>query len=240
VTDGADANAAIWKSEAIAATWAASAAERERARGAHWQILASLLPFDPDDEFVVVDLGAGTGAATAPILTAFPRATAVLADFSPQMVAGGTTALEGFVGRFRYVEFDLLKPPWPATIPDAVDAVVTSLCVHHLPDARKRSLFVEIFERLKPGGWYFNYDPVTSSDPTIEAIWRHTADRADPQAEWKRAHLTPDEQARHENHVRYMIPLEPQVGYLRDAGFDAVDVYWKHLENVIYGGRRPG
>jgi hypothetical protein len=36
-----------------------------------------------------------------------------------------------------------------------------------------------------------------------------------------------------------MIPLSPQLGYLRDAGFQGVDVYWKNLENVIYGGRRP-
>ena len=25
----------------------------------------------------------------------------------------------------------------------------------------------------------------------------------------------------------------------RSAGFEGVDVYWKQLENVIYGGRRP-
>ena len=50
---------------------------------------------------------------------------------------------------------------------------------------------------------------------------------------------TPQEQARHENHVRYMMPLEPQLNYLRAAGFEGVDAYWKQLENVIYGGRRP-
>jgi hypothetical protein len=36
-----------------------------------------------------------------------------------------------------------------------------------------------------------------------------------------------------------MIPLAQQMGYLQAAGFQGVDVYWKHLENVIYGGRRP-
>jgi hypothetical protein len=39
--------------------------------------------------------------------------------------------------------------------------------------------------------------------------------------------------------VRYMIPLDQQVGYLREAGFEGVDVYWKELDYVIYGGRRP-
>jgi hypothetical protein len=36
-----------------------------------------------------------------------------------------------------------------------------------------------------------------------------------------------------------MIPLDPQVAYLRAAGFEGVDVYWKELDFVIYGGRRP-
>jgi len=39
--------------------------------------------------------------------------------------------------------------------------------------------------------------------------------------------------------VRYMIPLGRQLGYLRSAGFEGIDVYWKQLGNVIYGGRRP-
>ena len=34
--------------------------------------------------------------------------------------------------------------------------------------------------------------------------------------------------------------LERQLGFLRDAGFEAIDVYWKHLDYVIYGGARPG
>jgi len=39
--------------------------------------------------------------------------------------------------------------------------------------------------------------------------------------------------------MRYVIPLAPQLDYLKSAGFHGVDVYWKHLENVIYGGFRP-
>jgi tRNA (cmo5U34)-methyltransferase len=65
-------------------------------------------------------------------------------------------------------------------------------------------------------------------------------DHDNPEAASKRLHRTPLERARWDNHVRYIIPLGPQLEYLRSAGFDGVDVYWKHLENVIYGGRRPG
>nr|NMM33462.1 class I SAM-dependent methyltransferase [Phycicoccus sp.] len=147
--------------------------------------------------------------------------------------------MQDYEGRFEYVEFDMSTSSWPAAIPAMLDAVVTSMCIHHLPDDRKQGLFAEILAHLAPGGWYVNYDPVSSADPVVEATWERVNDRDDPEAAGKRLHRTPQEQHRFENHVRYVIPLDRQLDYLRSAGFQGVDVYWKHLENVIYGGRRP-
>ena len=234
-----DANAAIWKSEEGIQYWKARTNDREARRAAQWRLMGELLPFDQEADFTFLDLGAGTGAASRTILALYPRSTAILADFSPQMMDEGQRAMQVFAGRFQYVEFDMLVGVWPATIPTALNAVVTSLCIHHMPDVRKQGLFAEIFEHLLPGGWYLNFDPVTSHDPVIEATWQRADDRSDPEAVNKRLHRTPLEQARHENHIRYMIPLEQQLGYLRSAGFQGIDVYWKHLENVIYGGYRP-
>jgi hypothetical protein len=70
-------------------------------------------------------------------------------------------------------------------------------------------------------------------------VWQHTNDRGHPHAHEHRENRSPLEQARWENHVRFMIPLDRQLDYFRAAGFEGVDVYWKHLENVVYGGRRP-
>jgi tRNA (cmo5U34)-methyltransferase len=237
--DPADANAAIWQSEGVAGAWAADAAARERSRAAHLRLMALLLPFSEQEAVTFVDLGAGTGAASRAILERHPRSTALLADFSAAMMSAGEQAMAPFAGRYRYVEFDLSAGAWPAAIPAAVDAVVTSMCVHHLPDERKQGLFAEILDRLVPGGWYLNYDPVRAPDAVAAAAWERVNDLGDPAAAAKRLHRTPQEQARYDNHVRYLIPLSPQLGYLREAGFQGVDVYWKNLENVIYGGRRP-
>lgn len=233
-----DTNAAIWKTESIIKEWVAKASERERQRIAHWQTMADLLPFEPNDTFTFLDLGAGTGSAARVVLDTYPNSNAVLVEFSQPMMSEGAKALESYADRFSYVEFDMLAGTWPEEIPSDLDAVITSLCIHHIPDSRKQSLFVEIRDHLAPGGWYFNYDPITTPDSEVEAVWQHTNDRADPEAEFKRTHRNQDERARHENHVRYMIPLDQQLGYFRAAGFSAVDVYWKYLENVIYGGRR--
>ncbi len=234
-----DTNADIWKSEEGVQFWTAKTAEREQKRAAHWRFLGELLPFDEQDAFTFLDLGAGTGAAARGILDLYPRSTAILTDFSAQMMSEGQREMQDYEGRFQYVEFDMSTSSWPAAIPATLDAVVTSMCIHHLPDDRKQGLFAEIFEHLAPGGWYVNYDPVSSADPVVEATWERVNDRDDPEAAGKRLHRTPQEQHRFENHTRYVIPLDRQLDYLRSAGFQGVDVYWKHLEHVIYAGRRP-
>ena len=59
--------------------------------------------------------------------------------------------MQPFAGRYRYVEFDMSAGgEWPAAIPAALDAVVTSMSVHHLPDARKQGLFAEISTTWSP------------------------------------------------------------------------------------------
>lgn len=233
-----DMNGAIWKSADHVQKWVAEADSRERRRIEHRQIMAELLAFDQDEEFTFLDLGAGTGAASQVILDCYPRSTAILADFSTEMMAASAQTLAGFEGRYRCVEFDMSGGSWPAEIPSDLDAVVTSMCIHHLPDERKKTLFAEIREHMKPGRWYFNYDPVETTDPTVEGLWNRINDRNDPDAARIRTNPTPEERARRENHVRYLIPLAPQLEFLRSAGFGGVEVYWRHLDNVIYGGRR--
>src|SRR5579859_5835508 len=236
----ADTNAAIWQSAEAVEAWAAEAQRQERSREAHRRFMALLLPFAEQDEFTFLDLGAGTGAASRVILRLYPRSTAILADFSAEMMRAGEREMEPFAGRYRYVEFDMAAAgDWPAGIPAALDAAVTSMCVHHLPDDRKQSLFTEISAHLAPGGWYLNYDPVRAADPLVEATWDRVRDREDPEGAARRHHRSPLEQARWDNHVRYIAPLAPQLEYLRAAGFEGVEVYWRHLENVIFGGCRP-
>lgn len=234
-----DRNATIWESDEVVKTWVAAEGEREAKRAPQWRLMADLLPFERDDSFVAADLGAGTGAAARAILERYPRARVVLTDFSEKMIEEGQRSLAHYGGRFEYVRFDMEHERWPSGLPAQLDAVVTSMCVHHLSDERKQVLFGEIWAHLAPGGWYLNYDPVKGNDDLVEAAWQRVNDRLNPEAAAKRHHRTPAEQARYENHVRYMIPLPAQVDFLRAAGFEAVDIYWKHLENVIYGGRRP-
>lgn len=235
----ASSNASIWKSEELVRDRVARAEERERKHAAGWRMLGELLPFAKDDAFTFLDLGAGTGPAARTVLDVYPRSTAILSDFSPQMIAAGEEEMAAYAGRYRYVEFDMSTSTWPASIPTTLDAVVSSMCMHHMPDDRKAGLFAEIFARLVPGGWYLNYEAVSAADPVVAAVWERTGDRRDPGAAHQRENRTPEELVRHEDHVRYLIPLPQQLEYLAAAGFAGIDVYWKDLGDVVYGGRRP-
>lgn len=236
MADTVDTNAEIWKSAEVARAFAAETAQREGRRREQLQLMARLLPFAPDAEFTFMDLGAGTGAASRALLDEYPRANAILAEYSPQMAAEGEKLMDAYAGRSRYVEFDMLSGAWDALDGVRLDAVVSTLSIHHVPDERKQALFREIHAHLAPGGWYVNFDPVKAPNEDLEAVWQRVNDRYEPDAAYKREHRTPQELARYENHVRYMIPLEPQLAWLREAGFSLVDVYWKRLDFVIYGG----
>lgn len=238
-SDDAKRAAEIWKSQTQIADYLADMDKRERARRPQWELMALLLPFDDAASFTFADLGAGTGAAARAILDTYPRSRAVLADFSPLMMGEAVAVMRPYEGRYSYVEFDMARGEWPARIPNGLDAVVTSQCVHHLPDQRKRELFGEIYARLAAGGWYLNLDPISAADPLVDEAWLRAGDRLDPAQKQKRLHRTPTQHQRHEEHVRHMIALEPQVEFLVAAGFEAVDVYWKQLDYAIYGGRRP-
>src|SRR5579859_1157246 len=97
--DTEDTNAAVWKSDIGVSFWKSTQADRERRRAGQRTLLAELLPFAADERFTVVDLGAGTGAAARIILDHYPAAHAVLADFSPQMMAQGEVELKPYEGR---------------------------------------------------------------------------------------------------------------------------------------------
>ncbi len=237
-----DANEEIWRSDEGISHWVSTAAQRERSRAEHRAVLTELLPVADGEEFCFLDLGAGTGAASRAVLDRYPGARGVLADYSPQMIGQGRRELAGYEGRYRYVEADLTRAGWPPELDGAGDrpsVVISSLAVHHLPDQRKEELFGEILHHLPPGGWFLDYDPVAPPDAVVEEAWLRAGDRRDPEAAAKRANRSPEEQRRYDNHVRHIASLDLQLGYLRSAGFEGVDVYWKQLDHAIFGGRRP-
>ena len=189
-----------------------------------------------------LDLGAGDGALSALMLSIFPRAQAVLVDFSEPMLAGVERRLGGR-GTWQIVRGDLSDQSWRDGLPSGrFGAAVSSLAIHHLPAERKRVLYAEVFELLEDGAMFVNMDYVAVTGP-LRGLWdeqlvansmRLERERGGKRtAEELERNLCGDEDEDRPDTV------EDQVRWLRDAGFQDVEVHFKWAEVAVFGGIRP-
>lgn len=165
-----------------------------------------------------LDLGSGAGRLLKLVKTDHPAAKAVALDFSPAM-------LETLRGEFSsdssvsIVEHNL-ENPLPAL--GQFDAVVSSFAIHHLPDARKRTLYEEVYGLLAPSGVFLNLEHVASPTPALHEVFL------------SRLEVRRNE----EDPSNILLDLETQLRWLREIGFADVDCHWKWLELALFGGRR--
>lgn len=140
-------------------------------------------------------------------------------DFSELMLEA---ARERFADdeRIELVEHDLAEP-LPAL--GRFDAVVSSMAIHHLEHERKRSLYGEVFDVLKPGGVLANFEHVAS--PTHSLHLAFFAAIGEPLED--------------EDPSDRLLDVESQLVWLRELGFDDVDCYWKWLEMALLVGVKP-
>jgi SAM-dependent methyltransferase len=164
----------------------------------------------------VLDLGCGDGRLTALVLAAYPESTAICIDMSPAMLDAVT---ERFADDDRVtIATHDLEDPLPFDGP--FDAVVSSLAIHHVDDERKRTLYAEIVALLTPGGVFANLEIVRSPTQALHDRWR-------------------DEMGARDDPSDRLAPMEPQLGWLRDAGLHDVDCIWKWRALALLRGTTP-
>ncbi len=198
-----------------------------------------------------VDLGCGAGAVSELVLGCLPGAEGVLVDFSEPMLARAGVNLAGYAGRWQAVRGDLNDPAWRDALPAGrYDAIVSGLAIHHLPPERKRTLFAQAFELLEPGGMFVNMDYVAIDGPLrglFDEQMLANAVRAASSPEGERESggtrhehaSSPDGELDLEDDDDRPDTVEDQLRWLRDAGFEQVEVHFKWAEAAIYGGTRP-
>jgi len=166
----------------------------------------------------VLDLGTGDGRLLALVLSAHPAAVGVALDGSPTMLAAARRRFPG--AEVEVLAHDLDRP-LPAERLGRFDAVISALAIHHCPDSRKRALYCEAFAMLEPGGTLVNLEHVASPTPAIHRDF------------FRAIGIDPAD----EDPSNKLVAVETQLGWLRDAGFDDVDCYWKWRELGLLAGR---
>jgi tRNA (cmo5U34)-methyltransferase len=167
----------------------------------------------------ILDLGTGDGRLLAMLRIDRPQMRGVALDLSELMLEA---ARDRFAGdeRIELVRHDLAEP-LPAI--GRFDAVVSSMAIHHLEHERKHSLYGEIFDLLEPGGLFANFEHVAS--PTRRLHLAFYAAIGEP--------------LEHEDPSDRLLDVESQLAWLREAGFEDVDCYWKWLEMALLIGVKP-
>ncbi len=201
-----------WRTDAHASAYLARADQYRRDEGE-----ATLWELVPATATRVLDLGTGDGRLLARLRAHCAFAEAVAVDFSPTMLAA---ARERFAGdrSVTVVEHDLDR-----SLPDTLgsfDVVVSSFAIHHVEDARKRALYAEVFDRLEPGGLFANLEHVSSPTPRLHERFYSFIDAG-------------------EDPSNKLVPVDVQLAWLRDIGFDDVDCYWKWRELALLAGVKP-
>ncbi len=168
----------------------------------------------------MLDLGCGDGEVVGRVVAARPEAQAVAADFSEEMLR---RVRDRFVEALNVtiVEHDLDEP-----LPEewgTFDAVVSAFAIHHVVDDRKRALYAEVFDRLGPGGVFLNLEHVASATPELHEAFLATMGTA----------LADDDPS------NQLAPVELQLRWLREIGFEQVDCHWKWRELALLAAVRP-
>jgi SAM-dependent methyltransferase len=180
---------------------------------------AELLDWLPTASARVLDLGSGDGRLLTLIKLARPAAEAVAIDFSDTMLAKLRERF-GCDSSVAIIRHDL-DHPLPSSL-GTFDTIVSSFAIHHLPHARKRSLYEEVYGLLRPGGIFCNLEHVASPTDALHERFLACLEVA----------------PRDEDPSNKLLDVETQLAWLREIGFVDVDCHWKWRELALLAGGR--
>jgi tRNA (cmo5U34)-methyltransferase len=187
--------------------------------------LASSKKEDPK----ILDLGAGTGLLTKYLFERYQKAEFTLIDISEEMLKVAKNRFKE--PNFKYVVADYCKYDFN----DSFDIIVSSLSIHHLKNEEKKKLYKKVYDALNNDGIFLNVDQVIGSTPNIDKSY---------QENWimkinENNFIGPEKDTAIER-MKFDKPatLEDNLKWLRNCGFEDVDVYYKYYNFCIFYGKK--
>jgi ubiquinone/menaquinone biosynthesis C-methylase UbiE len=194
-----------------------------------------------------LDIGCGDGILGHTILAHYPDAKGVLLDFSEPMIEAARHKLVANRRQLQFLNVDYGQPEWiSAVAADApFDAIVSGFSIHHQPDTRKKELYSEIYNLLKPGGIFINIEHIAPDSEWHEELFSQLfVDSLIAHNQRHQPELSPQEterrfREREDQHANILAPLDLQLDWLREIGYQRVSCYLKIFELAVFGGMRP-
>lgn len=192
----------------------------------------------------IVDLCCGEGLLDELILESYPTFTLQGFDGSVEMLHRAQERLSRFGDRFTCTKFELASSDW-RNPEQTINAVISSMAIHHLTGAQKQALFTDVFKMLAPNGIFIVADIIAHPDKMAA---QQAAEALDDVVRRRSLELDGNTAAfeffRKEgwNIFRYLdpedidkpSPLFDQLKWLEEAGFSNVDVHWMLAGHAIF------
>jgi len=191
----------------------------------------ALIPYQRDDHFRVLDLGAGTGLLSFFVSRQFPHARITLTDISGAMLSKARERFSAEPGNFEFVSADYSVEQ----IPGEFDVIISALSIHHLTNTLKQRLFSIIFNMLPSGGVFINADQVLGQTPEIDDLYRKTWMEQVTSLGISDTELNAAGERMKEDK---MTPLDIQLDWLRNAGFGHVNCWYKNFSFAVFSGQK--
>jgi SAM-dependent methyltransferase len=240
--------------------WDAQQAQFMADREGRFQVLFDALEAAiGDGPMSVLDLGCGPGSLAVRLLDRFQAAEVTAVDIDPVLLSLGRGAYAGRE-RLTFVTADLRDPRWHEAV-GLADAVVSSTALHWLrPDDTER-LYCDLADLIRPDGVFLDADQARGGpDETglaeaatrVAQLHRARLQAGTPPAEswqgwWDAVRAEPafadavaerDRLGHVHPHGRHELSDSDQRRLLREAGFQATDVLWRHGDDRILAARR--
>lgn len=212
----------------------------------HFEIMHRLIGAAGIEARNVLDLGAGNGIMTFEVAKRQPVERATLTEFSEPMLdlARQRIAAEQPSFEPRFVVGDFRKRDWQDDVAryGPYDLVVSRFAIHHIPDEDKRTVYRDIFDFLQPGGMFIHIEHVASGSPMYNAAHdRLMVECLHGAAGGSEGfdEVLASYRMRADGPANILAPVQDQLQWLRDIGFEDVDCAFKAFEISVFAGRRP-
>ncbi|HSB67555.1 MAG TPA: methyltransferase domain-containing protein [Anaerolineales bacterium] len=215
------------------------------AREQQMQLIVDILKDIPQPANVL-ELCCGEGLLAELILRAYPEVYYSGLDGSPLMLEKAAQRLSAFSNRVQLSGFELAERSWRKR-DHPVQAVLSSLAIHHLPGEGKRMLFRDVCNLLQIGGVFIVADMV---EPVSLPGKRVAAEAWDTVVRERSLKLDGNTggldffSREHWNTFRYPdpddidhpSPLYDQLKWLEQAGFRDIDVHFMQAGHALFSG----